>query len=309
MRRYETFIIIDPDLSEEQRLPVLERVKEIMAQLSGFLIRIDDWGSRKLSYAVKKKERGYYVRFDFCGTGQLVNEMERFFRIDERVLKHMSVLLDHAAWTWSASRRKWPRPRKRRKSRRNRTGRHHRGCCRSQPHRSPSSRLPPPKPPNRPNPCTPSRRPNPCPHPPTETPGRPTGGVKRKARVFHRRKVCRFLRGQQHRHRLQGSDACCGTSSPSAARSFSSGSRAAAPRHQRTLTHADQARPDDRALLPLCRVHGPGLKHAGADAHPGRLDRFFGPCRTGNMRTDIVTGAVITCLAGRRLHAGSDGRR
>jgi len=94
MRRYETFIIIDPDLSEEQRLPVLERVKEIMAQLSGFLIRVDDWGSRKLSYAVKKKERGYYVRFDFCGTGQLVNEMERFFRIDERVLKHMSVLLD-----------------------------------------------------------------------------------------------------------------------------------------------------------------------------------------------------------------------
>ena len=94
MRRYETFIIIDPDLSEEQRQPVLERVKEIMAQLSGFLIRVDDWGSRKLSYAVKKKERGYYVRFDFCGTGQLVNEMERFFRIDERVLKHMSVLLD-----------------------------------------------------------------------------------------------------------------------------------------------------------------------------------------------------------------------
>jgi small subunit ribosomal protein S6 len=94
MRRYETFIIIDPDLSEEQRLPVLERVKEIMAQLSGFLIRVDDWGSRKLSYAIKKKERGYYVRFDFCGTGALVNEMERFFRIDERVLKHMSVLLD-----------------------------------------------------------------------------------------------------------------------------------------------------------------------------------------------------------------------
>jgi len=94
MRRYETFIIMDPDLSEEQRLPVLERVKEIMAQLSGFLIRVDDWGSRKLSYAIKKKERGYYVRFDFCGTGPLVNEMERFFRIDERVLKHMSVLLD-----------------------------------------------------------------------------------------------------------------------------------------------------------------------------------------------------------------------
>jgi small subunit ribosomal protein S6 len=94
MRRYETFIIADPDLSAEQRLPVIERVKDIMAQMGGFLIRMEEWGSRKLAYAIRKKERGYYVRFDFCGTGQLVNEMERFFRIDERVLKHMSVLLD-----------------------------------------------------------------------------------------------------------------------------------------------------------------------------------------------------------------------
>lgn len=94
MRRYETFIILDPDLSEDLRLPVIERVKEIMAQMGGFLIRVDEWGSRRLAYTIKKKERGYYVRFDFCGVSQLVNEMERFFRIDERVLKHMSVLLD-----------------------------------------------------------------------------------------------------------------------------------------------------------------------------------------------------------------------
>jgi len=94
MRRYETFIILDPDLSVEQRLPVIERVKDILSQMGGFLIRIDEWGSRKLAYTVAKKERGYYVRFDFGGTGQVVNEMERFFRIDERVLKHMSVLLD-----------------------------------------------------------------------------------------------------------------------------------------------------------------------------------------------------------------------
>jgi small subunit ribosomal protein S6 len=96
MRRYETFIILDPDLSAEQRLPAIERVKDILAQMGGFLIRIDEWGSRKLAYTIAKKERGYYVRFDFCGTGQLVNEMERFFRIDERVLKHMSVMLDQS---------------------------------------------------------------------------------------------------------------------------------------------------------------------------------------------------------------------
>jgi small subunit ribosomal protein S6 len=96
MRRYETFIILDPDLSAEQRLPVIDRVRDLLTQMAGFLVRIDEWGSRKLAYAIAKKERGYYVRFDFCGTAPLVNEMERFFRIDERVLKHMSVLLDQS---------------------------------------------------------------------------------------------------------------------------------------------------------------------------------------------------------------------
>ena len=94
MRRYETFIILDPDLSEDLRRPVVERVKEVTAQMGGTLLRVEEWGSRRLAYTIRKKERGYYVRFDFCGSGQLVSEMERFFRIDERVLKHMSVLLD-----------------------------------------------------------------------------------------------------------------------------------------------------------------------------------------------------------------------
>jgi small subunit ribosomal protein S6 len=94
MRRYESIIILDPDLSEEQRSPVLERAKELIPQQGGFLAFIDDWGAKKLAYEIKKKERGYYVRFDYCGTAALVDEMERFFRIDDRVLKYMTVLID-----------------------------------------------------------------------------------------------------------------------------------------------------------------------------------------------------------------------
>ena len=97
MRRYETIIIIDPDLSAEEREPVLERVKDVIAQQDGYLAFIDDWGTRKLAYEIKKKERGYYLRFDFCGTGAVVDEIERFFRIDDRVLKYMTVLLDKNA--------------------------------------------------------------------------------------------------------------------------------------------------------------------------------------------------------------------
>ena len=97
MRRYETIIIADPDLSPEQRDPVLQRVSDVKNQGDGYLALTDEWGTRKLAYEIKKRDRGYYIRFDFCGTGEMVNEIERFFRIDDRVLKYMTVLLDKAA--------------------------------------------------------------------------------------------------------------------------------------------------------------------------------------------------------------------
>ena len=94
MRRYETFVIVDPDISQDQRDPVVDRVKELIAQQDGFLVFEDVWGERKLAYEIKKKERGYYIRFDYCGLSELVDEIERFFRIDDRVLKYMTVVLD-----------------------------------------------------------------------------------------------------------------------------------------------------------------------------------------------------------------------
>ena len=94
MRRYETFVIINPDISQEQIAPVRDRVKELITQLDGYLVFEDVWGERKLAYEIKKKERGYYVRFDYCGLPTLVNEIERFFRIDDRALKYMTVVLD-----------------------------------------------------------------------------------------------------------------------------------------------------------------------------------------------------------------------
>lgn len=94
MRRYETIFIVDPDLSGEEHAPLFERLKLLFPQMGGFLVSIDEWGLRKLAYEIKKKTRGYYVRLDYCGTGALINEIERFFRIDDRVLKYLTVLLE-----------------------------------------------------------------------------------------------------------------------------------------------------------------------------------------------------------------------
>ena len=92
MRRYETIVIIDSDLSEEGRKPILERLDDLIPQYDGFLIKFDEWGVKKLAYEIKKKVRGFYLRMDYCGDGQLVDEIERFFRIDDRILKFMTIL-------------------------------------------------------------------------------------------------------------------------------------------------------------------------------------------------------------------------
>lgn len=93
MQRYETIFIIDPDLSEEGRAPVVERLVQLIPQQNGVLVEEDHWGSRKLAYPIRKKQRGYYLRLDYCGVGALVDELERFCRIDERLLKYMTIKL------------------------------------------------------------------------------------------------------------------------------------------------------------------------------------------------------------------------
>lgn len=97
MRRYETIVIVDPDVSEGDRDALFDRIKEIIPQQEGVLIKEDPWGNKKLAYEIKKKPRGYYVRYDYCGMGPVVDEIERFFKIDDRVLKYLTVQLAEEA--------------------------------------------------------------------------------------------------------------------------------------------------------------------------------------------------------------------
>jgi small subunit ribosomal protein S6 len=96
MRRYETIFIANPDLTEEARVSLFDRMESIITERNGLQVETDVWGTKRLAYAIKKKERGHYVRFDYCGSGEIVNELERTARIDDRILKYMTVLLDEA---------------------------------------------------------------------------------------------------------------------------------------------------------------------------------------------------------------------
>ncbi len=93
MRRYETIVIFDPDLTEDDRTGLLNRIKEIIPQQKGVFLQEDLWGVKKLAYDINKKPRGYYARVDYCAMGPAVDELERFCRIDDRVMKYQTVQL------------------------------------------------------------------------------------------------------------------------------------------------------------------------------------------------------------------------
>ena len=93
MRRYESIIVIDPDVSEDDRDGILQKLKDIIEDYKGRLLVCDEWGLTKLAYEVNRKTVAYYVRFDYCGMGDLVSELERILRLDDRIMKYLTIVL------------------------------------------------------------------------------------------------------------------------------------------------------------------------------------------------------------------------
>jgi small subunit ribosomal protein S6 len=94
MRKYETIFILDPDLEDEQTQSAVEKVKGIITQSNGEVIKVEDWGKRKLAYQVKKKAKGHYILIHLSGSPTLLAELERNFRVMDAVIKFQTVRLD-----------------------------------------------------------------------------------------------------------------------------------------------------------------------------------------------------------------------
>ncbi len=94
MRKYETIFIMDPDLTDEQSQSTIEKIKGVITQGRGEILKLEDWGKRKLAYEVKKKPRGHYILMHFSGTPSLLSELERNFRVMDAVIKFQMVRLD-----------------------------------------------------------------------------------------------------------------------------------------------------------------------------------------------------------------------
>jgi small subunit ribosomal protein S6 len=91
MRRYESVCVVHGDLPDEEVKSTIEKFSQIISNQGGMLVGLDDWGRRKLAYKVKGTTRGCYLLADFAGTPATVKELERNYRIDDRVIRYHTV--------------------------------------------------------------------------------------------------------------------------------------------------------------------------------------------------------------------------
>lgn len=97
MQRYEVIAIVAPDVNEDDITAIIERSQNIIESRKGFVVGIDRWGKRRLAYEIKKHKDGFYFLMDFVGDGPIVAEVERHYKIDDRVMKFMTVKKDGAS--------------------------------------------------------------------------------------------------------------------------------------------------------------------------------------------------------------------
>lgn len=93
MRHYETTCILRPGIGETGFTEVIERTCAIITADSGSVIDLDRWGIKKLAYPIKKESQGYYFCLNCAATQAAVLEMERIFRIDDRVIRYLTIKL------------------------------------------------------------------------------------------------------------------------------------------------------------------------------------------------------------------------
>ncbi len=90
MRTYETMVIVDAMISDEAIAAEL-KVIEDKIKAKGEIVRRDDWGKRKMAYAIQKKTHGYYAIFYYTASGDVVAELENGFKINDNMLRWMTL--------------------------------------------------------------------------------------------------------------------------------------------------------------------------------------------------------------------------
>ena len=96
-RLYESAIIVNASLDDAQIDQVIARVQEFITTNGGEITSLNKWGRKRLAYHIRKKNNGFYCLVEFKGSGQLIAQLERFYHLEENIIRHLTIQLDKKA--------------------------------------------------------------------------------------------------------------------------------------------------------------------------------------------------------------------
>ena len=91
MNQYEVMYVIDPALEDSARTELINRFSDLVKKNGGEVDRVDEWGKRRLAYAIQYKTEGYYVLMYIKAPAELPREIERNMQISDSVLRYLTV--------------------------------------------------------------------------------------------------------------------------------------------------------------------------------------------------------------------------
>jgi small subunit ribosomal protein S6 len=96
-RVYESAVLINAALEDEQIQSIISHIKEIIVSSGGEIKDVEDWGRKRLAYMVKRSKIGYYVIFRFNAPPNIITKLERYYKLDESILRFITISLSKNA--------------------------------------------------------------------------------------------------------------------------------------------------------------------------------------------------------------------
>ncbi len=94
MKEYESIFVLDPDVDDAQVDVELEKIREYITGGQGEITEIQKWGRRKLAYEINKKREGIYTLIRFKSDAELPAELDRRYRLNEKMIRHLTVVYE-----------------------------------------------------------------------------------------------------------------------------------------------------------------------------------------------------------------------
>lgn len=105
MNQYETVFILTPVLSDEQMKEAVSKFRKVLTDNGGEIINEENWGLKKMAYAIQKKSTGFYCLIEFRAEPEVIKTLEVAYRREEKVIRFMTIKLDKYAAEYAEKRR------------------------------------------------------------------------------------------------------------------------------------------------------------------------------------------------------------